>query len=195
MEIDNFYAEIGAKERKTFKNKADYLKIAFFDIWLSNEDRNQGNYNLLIDIENENQFVPIDHDAIFNTGNLDKGLYLITLEDSLIYSGIFKSLFPKRSFDEEEYITNIKNEVFSQSIDFEKQIRVIEININKLFHLNYALPKAKKFVIGCEPSNDIQINHRVWNNIRKTNEFEFVDISEAEKISEYARSHGIQPLF
>ena len=30
------------------KNKEDFLKIALFDIWLANEDRNAGNYNLLL---------------------------------------------------------------------------------------------------------------------------------------------------
>ena len=33
---------------RKIKNKEDFLKIALFDIWLSNEDRNQGNYNLLL---------------------------------------------------------------------------------------------------------------------------------------------------
>lgn len=85
-------------------------------------------------------------------------------------------------------------EVFGQSIDFEKKIYSIECNIGNLLQLNRALPKAKQFVIGYEPDKDLEINHRIWNNIRMSSEFEYVDISEAEKITEYAISHGVTPL-
>lgn len=85
-------------------------------------------------------------------------------------------------------------EVFGQSIDFEKRVFSIECNIGNLLQLNRALPKAKQFVIGYEPDKNLDINHRIWNNIRQSSEFEYVDVSEAEKITEYAISHGVTPL-
>jgi hypothetical protein len=85
-------------------------------------------------------------------------------------------------------------EVFGQTIDFEKKIYSIECNIGNLLQLNRALPKAKQFVIGYEPDKNLDINHRIWNNIRQSSEFEYVDVSEAEKITEYAISHGVTPL-
>lgn len=86
-------------------------------------------------------------------------------------------------------------EVFGQSIDFEKKVYSIECNIGILLQLNRALPNAKQFVIGYEPDKNLEINHRVWNNIRQSSEFEYVDVSEAEKITEYAINHGVTPLF
>jgi len=86
-------------------------------------------------------------------------------------------------------------EVFGQSIDFEKKVYSIECNIGNLLQLNRALPNAKQFVIGYEPDKTMEINHRIWNNIRQSSEFEYVDASEAEKITEYAISHGVTPLF
>jgi len=85
-------------------------------------------------------------------------------------------------------------EVFGQTIDFEKKIYSIECNIGNLLQLNRALPKAKQFVIGYEPDKNLDINHRIWNNIRQSSEFEYVDVSEAEKITEYAIIHGVTPL-
>jgi len=86
-------------------------------------------------------------------------------------------------------------EVFGQSIDFEKKVYSIECNIGNLLQLNRALPNAKQFVIGYEPDKTMDINHRIWNNIRQSSEFEYIDVSEAEKITEYAISHGVTPLF
>ncbi len=86
-------------------------------------------------------------------------------------------------------------EVFAQSIDFEKKIQAIEFNIGSLLQLNRAFPNSKQFILGYEPNKQIEINHRIWNNIRSISDFEYVDISEAEKIEEYAISHGVTPLF
>lgn len=86
-------------------------------------------------------------------------------------------------------------EVFAQSIDFEKKIQAIEFNIGSLLQLNRAFPNSKQFILGYEPNKQIEINHRIWNNIRAISDFEYVDISEAEKIEEYAISHGVTPLF
>jgi len=86
-------------------------------------------------------------------------------------------------------------EVFGQSIDFEKKVYSIECNIGNLLQLNRALPNAKQFVIGYEPDKNLEINHRIWDNIRQSSEFEYVDVSEAEKITEYAINHGVTPLF
>lgn len=86
-------------------------------------------------------------------------------------------------------------EVFAQSIDFEKKIQSIEFNIGSLLQLNRAFPKSKQFILGYEPNKLIEINHRTWHNIQAISDFEYVDISEAEKIEEYAISHGVTPLF
>jgi hypothetical protein len=86
-------------------------------------------------------------------------------------------------------------EVFAQSIDFDKEIRSIEFNVGNLLQINRAIPTAKQFVLGFEPGKQNKIHHRVWNNIRKNADFDYVDISESDKIEEYAKSHGVTPLF
>ncbi|NOZ35663.1 MAG: hypothetical protein GXO80_10245 [Chlorobi bacterium] len=95
-EVDKFLSFIQSKDKKKFVNKFDYLKIALFDIWTSNEDRNYNNFNLMTDVENDYNFIPIDHEMIFNTGNLDKGLYLISIEESIIGTPLTKKLFSSK---------------------------------------------------------------------------------------------------
>ncbi len=122
--------DAGIKNNKTrrekIKNKNDLLKIILFDIWLANEDRNQGNFNLLLNPEEEGyKIVPIDHEYIFNTNSLDKegSPYSINQYDSIIASDFFKSLFPKHNkkkivtFAEQisnnlsNYVINCKNNI------------------------------------------------------------------------------------
>jgi hypothetical protein len=79
-------------------NKEDLLRILLFDIWVSNEDRNSNNYNLLLNPEKEgNRIIPIDHEFIFNSNSLERGVYQINDYDSLVTTSLFKSLFPKQN--------------------------------------------------------------------------------------------------
>lgn len=73
-----------------------FLKIALFDIWLANDDRNQGNNNLLIrPFEGGFEPVAIDHEKIFNTSILERKIYELAYEDSMLYSGLYHRLLPK----------------------------------------------------------------------------------------------------
>ncbi len=85
-------------------------------------------------------------------------------------------------------------EVFGQSIDFEKKNYWIEYTIGNLLQIKRAFPDAKQFVIGFEPNKNLEVNHRIWENIRQISDFEYVDISEVERITEYAIEHGVTPL-
>lgn len=85
-------------------------------------------------------------------------------------------------------------EVFGQSIDFEKKNYSIEYTIGNLLQIKRAFPDAKQFVIGFEPKKNLEVNHRIWENIRQISDFDYVDTSEVERITEYAIEHGVTPL-
>ena len=87
-----------------------------------------------------------------------------------------------------------EKEVFAQSIDMSKMLRSIENGIANLMFINRALPDAKQFILASEPDKSNEVNHRIWNNIRDLNEFEYVDLSESGKITDYALKHGVIPL-
>jgi len=111
-EIDEFYADMATYDKRKYEFKFDFLKIGLFDIWLANDDRNFNNYNLLIDVENRNRFVPIDHDAIFNTGNLSRGLELLTEHDSLINTDLTRKLFSTKELRNKVFLENTRNNYY-----------------------------------------------------------------------------------
>ncbi len=79
-------------------NKEDFLKIALFDLWLANEDRNRNNFNLLLFPlpTNCNFFYAIDHVNIFNSSFLNYGIANLTEDDSIIKTEIAKMLFKNK---------------------------------------------------------------------------------------------------
>lgn len=93
-DVDGFFRELHISNTATDLLRESFLKIAFFDIWLSNEDRNGNNYNMLFDYNNH-QFIPIDHTSIFNGNNLDKEPELLTGEESILTSPLFRRIFSR----------------------------------------------------------------------------------------------------
>lgn len=64
------------------------MQIALFDLWLSNEDRNANNANLMYDMVNDN-IIAIDFGCCFNTATFDYSLSLLTESESIICSDLF----------------------------------------------------------------------------------------------------------
>ena len=75
-------------------SKLEFLKIALFDLWLSNEDRNCGNMNLLVNFQDDVIApIAIDHEKIFNSGSPFGQIYALSYEETLFYSRLFHCLF------------------------------------------------------------------------------------------------------
>lgn len=93
LEWSNF--EFDKKDIKKIQNPIDLAKIAWCDIWLANEDRNWGNYNLLLNpIKDGWNIVPIDYGACFNSLSfgINRNLYPINISDSIINTNQFKRI-------------------------------------------------------------------------------------------------------
>jgi hypothetical protein len=70
---------------------AQLMKIALFDFWVANEDRNSNNANLMYDVARE-QLVSIDYGCIFNTATFDYPLSQLTSTDTILWSDLFHHL-------------------------------------------------------------------------------------------------------
>ena len=148
---------LGNKEIvRRIKNKDDFLKISLFDIWLSNEDSNCGNYNLLLKtIEGGGGytlFYIIDNTEIFNSSMAyTQGLMDITEEDTVLNSELavllFKrdtqivkkmntllSLFPSFVGSCKKELNNIYQQIPQK---WNINISQYEPNINELFSKNW----------------------------------------------------------
>ena len=93
-----------------------------------------------------------------------------------------------------------KNEipVYVQAVDLDKKIYHIEYELAQLVLLNLAFTEEKKpakgFVLSREPDRKEVTQHNIWKQLRSSKQFEYIDLSEPEKILDYAKKHGVQPL-
>lgn len=91
-----------------------------------------------------------------------------------------------------------KNErfVFGQFLDLEKAVNHIKSDYFDFDQIITVHPKnSQKYLISSEPNKDkFQIQHKFWQEIRKSKQQEFVDISEIERIQDYAKLHGVVPV-
>lgn len=85
-------------------------------------------------------------------------------------------------------------EVFAQSVELDRRTNFIENDIANLFFLRDALQNSKQFLISKEPSKVLVKQHQIWKNLRNRRDLEYIDVSEVEKIKEYAINHGVKPL-
>ena len=67
------------------------MKIALFDFWIANEDRNVNNANLLYNLS-QDKLVSIDYGCILNNASFDCSMTQLTSNESIICSDIFLHL-------------------------------------------------------------------------------------------------------
>lgn len=92
------------------------LKIALFDFWMANEDRNANNANLMYDIQNE-RLVPIDNGCILNTATFEYPLSQLTSTDSILSADIFAHLTQSKSQDEVMSLLPMLQAYFFESLE------------------------------------------------------------------------------
>lgn len=83
-------------DKRKIVNLHHLIKIALFDLWVGNDDRNWNNYNLLLESRADGfHFIPIDHETIFSSNSLNHGVTIQTENDTLILTDLFKAVIPK----------------------------------------------------------------------------------------------------
>jgi len=78
-----------------------------FDLWLANEDRGHNNLNLLLDVKNGYNFIPIDHGALLNSRLLEGHIALLAENECLTDTVLMRHLYPKREFSK-EFVAELK---------------------------------------------------------------------------------------
>ena len=68
VDMNNFLTNTKKEVFNKFTNPLAVLRIALFDTWIENDDRQTGNYNLILKpIDKSFEILPIDHAFIFST--------------------------------------------------------------------------------------------------------------------------------
>ena len=125
-DVDKFFMSLPQFRKESDLALTDFLRIGLFDIWLSNEDRNFNNFNLLYDITGK-RFVPIDHVQCFNGNNLDKGPSIITDNESVLSSPLIKQLFSRT------LQTNLAGFRITLETEFRTNIDTCHANLQEIF--------------------------------------------------------------
>jgi hypothetical protein len=145
----------------------------------------------------------IDEHELIETKNIHKGF-------DKIKSVFFTKVKPYFNIEKEISSVNVpglvipvkvdligKNEtpVYAQTIDLERQNYHIQNDLAIIFMLNEALKNPKAFHVSSEPDkNSFPCQHEIWKSIKNWNHSEYVDLSEIQKIEDYATQHGVLPL-
>lgn len=146
-EIDNsLISTLGNDFFKTkLANRLDFLKIALFDLWTANEDRNHNNYNLLLvpNGKNEYDFYAIDHVNIFNGSSAySQKLAQLTEQDSMLNSAIAKALF-LNSNKLKVYVQDIEEEFYIYTKKCEESLDNILASVPDSWRINIQFRKEK----------------------------------------------------
>jgi hypothetical protein len=135
VEVGGWLVALGndPAEVRKISNRADFLKIGLFDMWLSNDDRNGNNYNLLIIPQQPGKFrlYAIDHSACFNGMRAgDRPLSLQTEEDSLLTTDFCRLLYARNPL--------LKQQIENAIKEFYRNIKRCEDSLPKI--LNFVPP-------------------------------------------------------
>ncbi|MEM9921811.1 MAG: hypothetical protein AAF990_27150, partial [Bacteroidota bacterium] len=85
-------------------------------------------------------------------------------------------------------------EVFAKSIDLERRRYNVEHDINSFYPIKDLSPLSTKFIVTKEPDKRFMTQHNIWKNLRDTSWLEYIDISEVERLEDYAKSHQVEPI-
>ncbi|TSA27054.1 MAG: hypothetical protein D4R67_06745 [Bacteroidetes bacterium] len=85
--------------------------------------------------------------------------------------------------------------VFARFIDLERRMDFIKSDYFDLTSLKIAIPDGYGFLFSAEPMKErYPTQHTIWHSFKKNSDFDFTDISEVERIRDYAKQHGVRPV-
>jgi hypothetical protein len=104
-----------AKVPATIDTLEQLMKIALFDFWIANEDRNANNANLMYDVI-RSRLVSIDYGCILNTATFEYPLSQLTTTDTILWSDLFRHLAQGQEKTAIQAIADRLKEVFSENL-------------------------------------------------------------------------------
>lgn len=116
---------------------AQLAKIALFDFWIANEDRNANNTNLMYDVRNE-KLVSIDYGCIFNTAEFEYPLSQLTSNENIICSDLFEHIYKGQG----QCITATINKIEKEYPVFIDECRNIKSDLESLLPKGWEIPNG-----------------------------------------------------
>jgi hypothetical protein len=84
---------------------------------------------------------------------------------------------------------------FIKLIDLERRKDYIANDVSRFNFVRDAVPQSQRFIVSKEPLKaTFPVQHQIWENLRSTTLFDYVDISEVERLEEYAEVHNVNKI-
>ena len=163
------WSQFKLKEQKLILNKRDILTIAFFDLWMANEDRHWNNFNLLTNpIEKGFEIIPIDHAACLNSlgFNEQNELFGLSHNETII--------------DTEEFRTLVKPMLKSMkdTNDFIESVYLCMPDLEKIYDEQViAMPSEWNIPESYSEALKANIFHKEWLSVTKSQFLSFIKSS------------------
>jgi len=143
----------------TFSMLRQLMKIALFDFWIANEDRNANNANLLYDVR-YGSLVSIDYGCILNTATFDYAMTQLTMTDTILWSDLFQHLTKGKDKTIIEAIVCEFKEMFTACLKrSQRQVKPIVEQLPKEWNVSGSVVEEK-----LQQLFDEQWITGVWNN-------------------------------
>lgn len=148
-----------AKVPATADTLEQLMKIALFDFWIANEDRNANNANLMYDVV-RNRMVSIDYGCILNTATFEYPLSQLTTTDTILWSDLFRHLAQNQEAAAIRAIADRLKGVFDESLE-QASVLVNQIveEIPREWNVPQSVVKEKLLQLF-----DIRWTAEVWDN-------------------------------
>ena len=125
----------------TTKLFCQLMEIALFDFWISNEDRNVNNANLLYDLANE-RLISIDYGCILNTATFDYAMSHLTTNESILCSDLFQHLLRNKEIPNIDILLNRLENKYVDSVS-KGQVSHIVSEMPKEWHVSSRVVEEK----------------------------------------------------
>jgi hypothetical protein len=147
------------KVEKTEDTLRQLIKIALFDFWIANEDRNANNANLMYNVSN-GQIISIDYGCILNTATFDFPMSQLTSTDTILWSDLFSHLTNETSQTSIAKIVADQEKEYASLINRSAiQMKLILEEMPKEWNVSSDLIKGKLIQLF-----DEKWTSGVWNN-------------------------------
>ncbi len=94
-----------------------------------------------------------------------------------------------------DFVGKNEREIFVKIIELEKRKDYITNDVSKFNYVKDTIPLSERFVVSREPfKSEFPQQHQIWKNLQRADWFSYIDISEIERLENYAEQHDVQKL-
>lgn len=94
-----------------------------------------------------------------------------------------------------DFVGRNERPTFVKLMDLERRKDFITNDVSKFNFIKDSIQDSQRFIVSREPDkNRYRTQHQIWQNLRNTRLFDYIDESEIERLETYAVGHDVQKI-